>query len=488
MARLIPLLFALLALLPATAAARPTASAFAACADAAEQPALAASLCARIAVPLDHHRPDHGQIELFVRAFPAAGRAKGQLWLVAGGPGESGASFYPFLAALRAAAPGYDLLIPDHRGTGFSTRLCPVEEARDSAGGTALAGAEWASCFGALNADLERTRAFSITNAALDLQALIDHLSSRGRTYLYGVSYGTQLVVRTLAVARPRRLHGVILDSLVPPDTSENWDLSRRSAVVDGVGRRVLAACDRSVACRAPLGGSAEAAMQALVDDSRTASLVGGDPKYLFGVFLDFPELRSRIPAILIGLRRGDVTPLERARVRLEELGAALNAYPQSSPSIPLVSLISRSENNARPVLTAAEIEAEARSYLFASPLPGLLLQPGVPLYQRDAGFGALPERLPPTLVLQGDLDPKTPLEGAAAHIALLKKAGSVALTTVAGGPHFLLFTAPECFVPAVRRFIATGRQRSAACAISNAAPRRPAHPGTPSPQTAVTE
>ena len=86
---------------------------------------------------------------MFLRKFPAPRPAasRGTVWLVAGGPGESGASLYPMLPTLRRAFPGFDLVIPDHRGTGYSTRLCPQEEAVDSPGGMALAGAEWATFF-----------------------------------------------------------------------------------------------------------------------------------------------------------------------------------------------------------------------------------------------------------------------------------------------------------------------------------------------------
>jgi pimeloyl-ACP methyl ester carboxylesterase len=483
MNRVLPLVLALLLLFPASVVASPKENAFVTCADAAEIPALSSSLCVKIAVPLDHARPGRGEIELFVRKFPAVGRVRGQLWLVAGGPGESGASFYPLLASLRDAAPGYDLLIPDHRGTGYSTRLCPVEESRESAGGTALEGAEWGSCFLALAAGLERTRAFNTTNAALDLNAAMGRLSGRGRTVLYGVSYGTQLVLRTLAIAPPRRLDGVILDSLVPPETTEMWDLSRRSMVVDAVGRKVLAACDLRLDCRGSLGGSAISIMEAVVRDPKTRSLVGGDPTFLFGALLDFPETRARIPAILAGLRVGDVASFNESKARLEELGATFSAYPQAPLSIPLVGLISRSEGNARPALTAADLQTEAQSYLFASPLPGLLLQPGQPVYERDAAYGALPKRLPPTLVLHGDLDPKTPIEGAEAHIALFGKAGRVTLTKVEGGPHFLMLTAPSCFVPTIRHFLKTGRQAVATCAIPQVATRpfKPASAVAPS-------
>ncbi|MEQ1879117.1 MAG: alpha/beta fold hydrolase [Bdellovibrionia bacterium] len=348
---------------------------FVACEDATEKPEFSGTLCARVEVPLDHRKPAGAKITLFVRKIPTGLPSKGQLWLVAGGPGESGASFYPFLESLRAAAPNFDLIILDHRGTGYSTRLCPAEEGRESEGGTALAGAEWVNCFDALNADSIRTRAFSITNAAFDLRTLIDGQAKGRKTFVYGVSYGTQLVLRALMVAPPRHLVGVILDSHTPPELSHEWDLSHRSAVVDVVGRRVLAACDRTTKCNASLGGSAAKAMQEVIANPNFKDQFGGNPKYIFGALLDSPDLRAGIPEILEDLRGGDLASLRSAKARLEQMGAFLTAYPQSPLSFPLVSLISASENNARPNLTEATLSAEEHNYLFSSPLPALLLR-----------------------------------------------------------------------------------------------------------------
>jgi len=440
------------------------APAFAPCPDVKDRPELASSLCARMAVPLDYRPQDDRRISLFVRKFPSKTRARGQLWLIAGGPGESGASFYPFLASLRAATPDFDLMIPDHRGTGFSTRLCEAEEAIGSTGGTALAGAEWTSCFKTLNADPDRTRAFSTSNAAHDLQALVNRFAQGGPVFLYGVSYGTQLVLRTLTIAPPRRIDGVILDSLVPPEADRRWDLSHRSAVVDAVGRRVLASCDRKPSCRDSLGGSASGAMRDVIANPELRKVLGDNPKYLFGAMLDVPEVRERIPVILADLRRGKVASVAQAKQRLEQIGSTLLSYPQSSSSIPLVGLISGSESNARPELTDAIVQREEQEFLFASPLPGLLTRSGVPLYKHDDSFGRLPARTPPIMVLQGTLDPKTPIEGAAAQIALLRKHGSVARVTVTGAPHYILFAAPDCLVPAVNGFVRNLRVRNAVC------------------------
>ena len=103
---------------------------FVPCTDAADFPELTGSQCLTTSMPLHHESPDGQSIDLSVRRFPAAetGKRRGEVWLVAGGPGEPGASLYPFLSTFRKAFPHHDLVIPDHRGTGESERLCPQQE------------------------------------------------------------------------------------------------------------------------------------------------------------------------------------------------------------------------------------------------------------------------------------------------------------------------------------------------------------------------
>jgi len=450
------LLLALLGSSPAQGAS------FHACIDAGTRAPLDTSVCTREAVPLSHAPGFTGeQLSLFVRKFPAAGPSRGAVWLVAGGPGESGASLYPFVERLRRSFPGFDLLVPDHRGTGFSSRLCPAEEAAASPGGIALAGAEWASCFKQLNEQPERARAYTITNAAHDLRQLILRHHDGKPVYVYAVSYGTQLVLRALQIGE-LPVAGLVLDSLVPLETADRWDLSRRSLVADDVGRQVLARCDADPRCAAMLGEPA-ASLYRRVLDSNTPQ-ARGLPR-LMGRLLDVPALRSRIPQLLRDLSQGGSGELAQAAAGLSEAGAALGDFVQSPPSIPLVAIISGSENNLRPGLSAAALKAEEAPLLFSSPLPGLLLQPGLPLYARDGYFGGHPSRLPPTLVLAGTLDPKTHHAGAVEHVAALRSAGKVRLVDVKGAPHFILWVAPDCFERQVGAFVA-GRmpQVDAAC------------------------
>jgi hypothetical protein len=82
------------------------AASFTACKDSLSFQELNGSTCAVFHAPLRAPGPQTGgspeTVDLFVRKFPAHGHAKGSLWLISGGPGESGSTFYPFLKTLRA--------------------------------------------------------------------------------------------------------------------------------------------------------------------------------------------------------------------------------------------------------------------------------------------------------------------------------------------------------------------------------------------------
>lgn len=428
---------------------------FEACADASAHPALAGSTCRREALPLRHEAPGEGAIEVFVRRIPAAspGARRGEVWLIAGGPGESGVAFHPLLATFRAAFPDHDLVLPDHRGTGRSTRLCPAQEAADSADGVSLAGEEWGPCIGALHAEPARTAAFTITQAAQDLSTLITRHRRAGEVRVYAVSYGTQLALRMLQVA-PVPLDGLVLDGLVPPESAAHWDLSRRTAVVDAVGRALLGA-DGVAAYQALLAGDPNAGWR--------TGVPGGDLRRTLGALLNFPALRARIPAILDALSRDDTTPLQNALADLQAIHSGLTADPYAPPSLPLVMLISASENNDRRGLDVATVEAEAQDALFTSPIPGFLAATALPLYPRDRFFGGMPAALPPTLVVHGTLDPNTPYAGALAQVEALRRIGPVRLSTVDAGAHLLAYVAPHCFVAATTAFL-DGTEPAARC------------------------
>ena len=430
------------------------ADAFSSCADANAGDALSASTCLVVELPLVPDKDNAGTVDLFVRQFPAADpdRRRGQVWLVAGGPGEAGASLYPLIPVFQRAFPDFDLIVPDHRGTGGSTRLCPEQEAAGSPAGYALGDEEWGPCIGALHADAERNRAFTVTHAAHDLSSLVSRLRKPGEVHVYGVSYGTQLVLRMMQVAPPE-LDGLVLDGLVPPESEQKWDLSHRTAVVDEVGRSGLTRNQTKHYVR----------LLATEPAPWKAALPGVDLRQFMGSLLNFPTLRGRIPAIVSSLQKGDADVLEGTVADLQKEFARLAPYPQSSPSLPLVMLISASENNGRRGLTADTVKEEAAQALFTSALPGLLVNTPVPLYERDKYFGQVPARIPRTLVIHGTRDPNTPYHGARAHAAALASAGQVQFSTITGGAHLLPFAAPACFGEVVSAFM-SGETAPASC------------------------
>lgn len=407
--------------------------------------ALGGSQCATVDVPLRHADPSGEHITLFLRRIPASADLprRGEVWLISGGPGESGASLYPLIQTYQRAFPGFDLVIPDHRGTGRSSRICPVQEARDSPEGTGLAGAEWGPCIGSMYANLQRTSAFSITEAAQDLGILMSAADRSGQVLLYGVSYGTQLALRSLLV-NDLHVDGLILDGLVPPEATETWDLSRRTALVDQVGRRSVDAA--SLQRYRTLLEVKDAAWQ--------KDVPGGDLRRFFAALLSFPTLRDRIPQIVQQLSEGDSRLLVATAKDWSAALARLGQGGNDQPALPLVMLIAASENNARPELSLDTVNEEARDALFVSPIPGLLVAGSVPRYPRDAWFGKTPRTLPRTLIVHGTLDPNTAYDGAKEHAATLGRSGPVTFHTVDRGAHLLPLVAPSCFVAAVANFI----------------------------------
>lgn len=442
---------------------------FTPCADADSQSALRGSQCTVERVPGDPSGvagAPAADVSIFIRKFPALGTSRGRVWLIAGGPGESGASFYGLLPKLRAAFPGFDLVIPDHRGSGLSTRMCPDEEAPGSPAGSALGGEEWGTCFGRLNAKQAYARQFSATNAAHDLKLLLERAPREGKTYVYGVSYGTQLVLRTVALGAAN-IDGLILDSLVPLQDDGTADLSRRSMVTDAVGREVLAACDASKRCSARMGEPLETIYRRVLaraaKDTQLASVPGGNLKRFFGSLLDIPGAAGSIPDMIKELDAGKADKVKAVLVKVDKQMASLGGFPQSQPSMPLVIVISGSENNLRPGRTAQDVRQEEDGLLFSSSLPGHLVSAPLPLYARDAWFARLPERLPPTLVIHGERDGKTPYAAAQRHIAALRKAGPVQLYTVKDTGHFVLWSDATCARHEMKKFV-LGKEAGSAC------------------------
>lgn len=431
------------------------------CEDANESEVLLDSQCTYINVPLSHSESNGPQISLFTRIFPASKTRRGTVLLLAGGPGESGASFYADIEFFRDVFAHYDLIVPDHRGTGYSSKLCEPEETPASEGGLNLVGEEWGRCFGQLYAAIDRAHAFNLDNAAHDVATVIEALQLRGDTYLYGVSYGTALAL-AVAERTDAKLTGIMLDSLMPLPGDEQESLGYRSQLTDRVGREILTRCSSSPSC--PLGSDAIDGYHDLLERIDSGEPVpgleavpDGNIRQLFGLFLDVSSTRIQVPTIVSAMASGAENSralVEQATKTYEAFWSPILAFDQATGSIPLTSLMSGSEFNARKDLTAEQVESEKADLLFTSPVPAYLASNQFPLYEANVVQSTTAD-LPPLLVLHGTLDPKTSFDGAMRRIEVLRTMTDVNVITLIDAPHAAYLTAKDCIRQPLRDFVA---------------------------------
>ncbi|XXT14952.1 alpha/beta fold hydrolase [Sorangium sp. So ce429] len=177
------------------------------------------SECATVALPLDPSKPGGETLPVFVsRHLAPGGAAKAQVWLLQGGPGDSGNMFTGFIEQLwERVMPDVDWYVLEHRGVGLSSRFeCPVQEDPSSEDEAEISASEWPACVQALKAQWGDDLAHFTTSAdADDLARLIERTREHGKkVILYGASYGTARALRFLQ-KYPEAVDAVILDSIV---------------------------------------------------------------------------------------------------------------------------------------------------------------------------------------------------------------------------------------------------------------------------------
>ncbi|MEM9455280.1 MAG: alpha/beta hydrolase [Myxococcota bacterium] len=252
-------------------------------------------LCAGIEVPLDWDDPQGESIVIAAFKIPTtADVRRGQMWLLAGGPGSSG---LPFLGATSLTEvlteAGWDVLVPAHRGT-FSPLL------------DCLAPPASLQCRASLEEDWgEGLRHFNSSAAGHDLAALIERERQipGDPAVVYGVSYGTMWAMH-YASLHPEQPDGVVLDSVLPAEVDVLTQESQQQAAVEVLLQR----CIDDPACGPTLpyatGAEFSAAVVAAIDQGDC----GGNDN---GAWPD-TFFRDQLGFLLNGSRR-DYVPLMAA-------------------------------------------------------------------------------------------------------------------------------------------------------------------------------
>jgi len=410
--------------------------------------------CATFALPLDPALPDATQLPVHVQKIPARGVRRGQLWLLAGGPGGAGSDMAWFAEAMSFLDTGLDVMVPDHRGTGGSARLaCPAEEAISSEGSRSITAGEWPSCLASLadvwGGDL---RHFTTTAAAHDLRALLAATREPGDlVYVYGVSYGTYWAQRWLHLD-PAGADGVILDSVCP---AQGCTVAQYDAQFDTAAGDLLDLCAGDAECAQQLGDQPEKRARDILDrldagHCPALAPLGVDRKRvrnILGVLLTVWELRTYLPAILHRIDRCEPADIEALGVLASLFAppAAGLAMEPSRRSLPLGNHILLSEMYADgpgPSPGALQAASEQAIASLDAVAPLAQLHGGWPRYRPDDLVGTFPQTQVPMLLLAGTLDPQTPLAFAQAAAARFR-APNQRLIILPGAAHGTVVASP---------------------------------------------
>jgi pimeloyl-ACP methyl ester carboxylesterase len=206
----VPLVLAALAL-PVTGSTHPTQGAR--LVDPRPCPGQSGFTCSTLVVPLDHSGRRPGSLRLQVAASDRTAAPRGVLLVLAGGPGQAGAPGVARVAkALAGAVSEYRLVMYDQRGTGAGALDCP---ALQEAMGSSDLYPPTAGAVRACARTIGEARVFYGTDDVVaDMELLRQALGADTWT-LDGISYGTFVGAR-YAIAYPRRVERLVLDSVVP--------------------------------------------------------------------------------------------------------------------------------------------------------------------------------------------------------------------------------------------------------------------------------
>jgi pimeloyl-ACP methyl ester carboxylesterase len=447
----------LLAAVPAALSVPASAVAAAAC------PAAPEGRCFNLTVPLDRSAAVTGTIRLRAMRIASKHPQRPPLIGLTGGPGQAGVSYaatYDFLLPMG----NRDLVMLDQRGTGASGLLrCPSLEGEIRRAARAAAAEACARRLG------PRRSFYTSADSAVDSVALRIRLGVP-QVAFYATSYGTRVAVE-YARRYPQRVEHMILDSPVPPDAPDS--LARET--LGAVGRVLLALCKdgcngaeahpvsdmrrlvarlRRKPIRHVLRGPHHATVVVRVEDVARL-LRAGDLE---------PEFMRRIPGAVRAALAGYSRPL--VRLKLQAARRERSPVTDLNPTLSAVTQCEETPLAWDPSASPAQRRIQAQAAIDAT--PAAAIDPFDRPTALSIGLLGLCGRWPPrervvppapplpttvpTLILSGELDLRTPLEGARRLAGALH--GRVVVEPFAG--HFaLLYGWDGCTRPAVKAFLA---------------------------------
>ncbi|CAF3528716.1 unnamed protein product [Rotaria socialis] len=197
--------------------------------------------CCVLGVPLNYAQPGRTISSAMTRLRPIqASNQTNVLFILSGGPGESGWNlFYTAMYSIPASA-GITIILPDHRGTGLSTALSCDNNGSQNISVACIK--YLLSKWGTHGLDQ-----FSITAAAHDLSVQIQSYQAdyTGRVGVFAVSYGTLWLDRFLQIY-PNVVQSAVMDGVFNPIITSD---SRTDPLTNSVGEDFLDHCQLQPSC-----------------------------------------------------------------------------------------------------------------------------------------------------------------------------------------------------------------------------------------------
>jgi pimeloyl-ACP methyl ester carboxylesterase len=389
--------------------------------------------CARVSVPLDRTGVTPGHVSLFVKRIRAQRQpSQGALFVLAGGPGQSATQAFEGdgLGVLSPAFRTRDLVVFDQRGTGRSglLRCRPLERSNLFDAGRAAG-----RCATRLGASRSH---YTSPDSVEDIESLRVALGL-DKIAIYGTSYGVKVALG-YALTYPTHVERLVLDSVLEadgPDPFYRPTLEALPRVMRSLCRHRCGSftSDPLVDLSRLVGRMGTRGLRGQVVDARgrrrPARLSRGE-LFLMLISGDFdPALRAALPGAVRAALDGDTMPLLRLGRRSFSvegeppppglLSTALftattceeMSFPWARTAAP--DPAGRSSSAA----TAAALMPDTAFFPFdrATLLDNDLLQlcdrwPAAPVAPAF-GPGPLPDV--PVLLLEGEDDLRTPVEGA---------------------------------------------------------------------------
>lgn len=420
--------------------------------------------CSVLVLPEDAERPGERQVEIAVMqivpaadlADPAAAGAPPLVHLHGGPGGEALAAWGLWMTV--ADALGREVVLYDQRGSGASTPSLDCPEHTEtllatlsSDDGPADRQERVASALRACHDRLQGTGVdldqYDTGRSVDDLESLRIALDAEQMTLLAS-SYGTRLALEYVA-RHPGRVASMALDSVDVPGSSTA--ASERAAPAEAV-RRLLDACAEDPTCSArhpDLAASLERALERLdadparlavaaTDDTPAATIVVTGDELYAGVFVALYDslVIPTLPGLVEQLAAGDESILAAVGPQVASglvgtgVGATMSALcaEPGADRDPDAGTDSGTDSGG----PASPDDGRADTVVLAS---FATYCDEWPVEQREDALTvsdlASLEQVPPTLVVAGELDPVTPVDGSRqvaealdAHLLVVPRAG----------------------------------------------------------------